>query len=82
MMQNSAISTMGGEASKAAGAAAAAAGAAGAAADKEPEAPVQEDPLRQLHGLREALEVVDAALVQNVYLPQLLLYRWAARGAG
>jgi hypothetical protein len=75
MVQSSAMSTMGGEASMAAGAIAA---AAGAAADKDAaaEAPVQEDPLRRLRGLKEALEVVDAALVQNVYLPQLLLYRW------
>jgi hypothetical protein len=66
---------MGGEVSMAAGASAAAGGAAGSTADKDAaaEAPAQEDPLKRLRGLKEALEVVDAALVQNVYLPQLLL---------
>ena len=33
------------------------------------------DPIHSLRGLLEALELMDTALVQNRYLPKLLLYR-------
>jgi hypothetical protein len=36
---------------------------------------VQEEPWTQLQGIAEVLEVMEAAVSQNVYLPQLMLYR-------
>jgi hypothetical protein len=53
------------------GAAAAAALLAAAAAGPQPE------PWTKLAGIAEALAVLEAAISQNIYLPQLLQYRWA-----
>jgi hypothetical protein len=36
---------------------------------------VQEEPWTQLQGIAEVLEVMEAAVSQNIYLPQLMLYR-------
>lgn len=40
-------------------------------------AEVQEEPWTQLQGIAEVLEVMEAAVSQNIYLPQLMLYRCA-----
>lgn len=56
--------------------------AGGAAADSNAAAvallaaeEVQEEPWTQLQGIAEVLEVMEAAVSQNIYLPQLMLYR-------
>jgi hypothetical protein len=85
MHQSSSASAFGGEASVAGGPAGATASvkggaAAAAAVVAAGDGPRPDDALRRLRGLAQALEMVDAALVQNAYLPQLLLYR-CAQGA-
>lgn len=35
------------------------------------------EPWMELPGLAEVMEVVEAAISQNIYLPQLMLYRYA-----
>lgn len=35
------------------------------------------EPWTQLQGIAEVLEVMEAAVSQNIFLPQLMLYRWA-----
>lgn len=47
-----------------------------ASAEQQPEA------WTQLHGLAEVLEVMEAAVSQNIYLPQLMSYRWAVGRGG
>jgi len=34
------------------------------------------EPWTQLAGLAEVLEIMEAAVSQNIYLPQLMMYRW------
>jgi hypothetical protein len=39
------------------------------------------EPWTQLQGIAEVLGVMEAAVSQNIYLPQLMLYRWAGAGS-